>query len=941
MRILGIQVNGFGWFADVGFGPFERPVTLILGPNEAGKSTLLEFIRRVFFGFPDGRSSSNPYPPLAGGRHGGSVTIVSDASETVTVERFQGRSGGAVTLTGPSAGPRPESELSRLMGHHSRDVFQNVFTFTLDELYSDKLLSDHSVNAQIYAVGMGATKLPDVLSALNSDKRRFFSKRGENHEIVKAYKELCKIDSEIEKVSNNAAEYSDRTIQLKEVEGELERLSELRREHQSELGHQKQLERAWDDWNDLNQAEGQLAELPPIDNFPANGVGRLETLEERVRTAQEEYASANATVEEARAKAEAAVEHETILNHSTDIRKLDLGSKSFGDAVRDLPKHDAELEDHERSLAGTLSDMGADWDEARLENFDLSMAVREDISQFQQHLQEAEQKLGQSESTLTQYETLLEEAADVVSRAKREHEDAVKAASGKNGRRMLPAICIGAGIALLAVGWVLGGNAFPIGVIAGILLVCIAAYLFVSDPPSTNTETEIARLSREFDRANELARQRQNRVRNCRRAVEEAERSLASIQREWQQWLADRNLRETFLPETVVELRGKVELGRNQLRSLRSHRERIDAIQKDIDGYIELVEPLAKDVGVPFDGSDSNTVAAAADGLVGMYASVERRVRERTDARDALKKAEHKLKQRASDLREAEVDMKGLLQSGGAADVEDFRTRADIVHLRTELEDKRRGALGGLQRLSGPGEPLETLKKQLGGTDIQAIRDAERSIEEKIESAEAKIRERSTDRGSIQSNLKSLTSEEESSRLRAERHRWLEEMSGHARQWAVRTIAENLLKVAQAKFERERQPDVVRHAQSFFKGITDGRYQTVFSPLDKPEIWVTDSAKVSKQPFQLSRGTREQLFLSLRFGLIRELGQRSERLPVILDEALVNFDPERGLRAACAFMELSRTNQVLVFTCHPAIVELFQNAAAKSGVQEPEVVPIG
>ena len=157
----------------------------------------------------------------------------------------------------------------------------------------------------------------------------------------------------------------------------------------------------------------------------------------------------------------------------------------------------------------------------------------------------------------------------------------------------------------------------------------------------------------------------------------------------------------------------------------------------------------------------------------------------------------------------------------------------------------------------------------------------------------------------------------------------------------IRTIAENLLKEAQGKFERERQPGVIRHAESFFKDITEGRYQAVFSPLGSSEIHVTDSAGISKEPSQLSRGTREQLFLSLRFGLVRELGQRSERLPVIVDEALVNFDPERGLRAACAFVELSRANQVLVFTCHPTIVEHFQSAAAKLGMQAPEVVRIG
>ena len=99
-----------------------------------------------------------------------------------------------------------------------------------------------------------------------------------------------------------------------------------------------------------------------------------------------------------------------------------------------------------------------------------------------------------------------------------------------------------------------------------------------------------------------------------------------------------------------------------------------------------------------------------------------------------------------------------------------------------------------------------------------------------------------------------------------------------------------------------------------------------------------DADRQSKQPSELSRGTREQLFLALRFGLIRELGQRTEPLPVIVDEVLVNFDPARALRAAAAFTELSDTNQVLVFTCHPTVVKMFCEASSEAGREKPAVL---
>ena len=46
-------------------------------------------------------------------------------------------------------------------------------------------------------------------------------------------------------------------------------------------------------------------------------------------------------------------------------------------------------------------------------------------------------------------------------------------------------------------------------------------------------------------------------------------------------------------------------------------------------------------------------------------------------------------------------------------------------------------------------------------------------------------------------------------------------------------------------------------------------------------------------PIDLSRGTREQLYLAVRLGLIEEFAQRGTSLPLVLDEILVNFDPER------------------------------------------------
>ena len=194
------------------------------------------------------------------------------------------------------------------------------------------------------------------------------------------------------------------------------------------------------------------------------------------------------------------------------------------------------------------------------------------------------------------------------------------------------------------------------------------------------------------------------------------------------------------------------------------------------------------------------------------------------------------------------------------------------------------------------------------------------------------------ERGRIENELERLTGEEESSRLRMQRSALLEQLRDSAREWSRLTMAEELLDRTRQKFEMERQPRVVQQAQDFFSHITGQRYVRLSVPIGERTVTVIDGTGGVKQPQALSRGTREQLYLALRFGLVREFGEHAERLPVVVDEVLVNFDPERARLVAEAFANLAQNNQVLVFTCHPEMVDLFVEAAGAQVIEVESTV---
>ena len=1043
MRIRSLNIDGFGKFADFDCGPFEGSVTVFQGANEAGKSTLLAFIRRVLFGFPDGRRRRNLYSPMAGGRHGGSVTLVSDEDEVVTVRRFSGTGGGVPSLSSATGEPIPATELPNLLGNHSISVFEHVFSFSLDELHANALLQDERINVQIYSAGMGATRLPGALHTLDQNKRELFLKGGRKHAIYESAGEIERIDARLREVRNNAEQYGRLSARFAQIESELSELRERRQRCRSELGGHHDLKRAWDDWNDLRNAERRLQELPEIVEFPENGVGRLETLDERAAEAREELESASQKVQSARERVEIPIEDAAILQESAAVSRLQRARNSFDQSVRDLPQRKAELEGMRSRLGKTLAELGRDWTIERLAEFDSSIEVREEVSAHGDRLREASENLQNLRSDEAQAQKALDEASRAFDGAQAEWEGAPHAAldaegirarrlllrgakrtvdeyarasvraddlrhqlgdaaedatrdRATRGDRALAATLAVAGVAGLSVAAFLGE--WATGAAVAVVLLAAAAFVHFRtrssaqlpagdgisarirrqaddaerqsnslserlaelagnlgiesvDVERLDAETEAlddeeARLA-EWTNRNERLEQAKTRLQGRRtesnasaKAAQEAETALQTAENNWRQWLAERKLQKTFSPRNIEVLWGRVDLGRNQLDEVKKMEGRIADIRAEIDRFVEDVLPIAEALGLETDANDWLQLARTADALIETHANAKEQARARETARNELRVAKRELAGRKRRMQEVTEERDALLRVAGVESAEEFRQRAAAFVERQGLEEQVRACDDSLRRIRGAGAEFETLKQRLTEANPSVIAEEIERCEAELEALDQRLSEFDTELGSVTTEREQLLGEEESSRLRAEGHRLREQIDGHARAWAVLTVAENLLKEARGRFERERRPDVLRHSEGYFSHMTGGRYRTVFSPLGSSEIHVTDDDGVSKQPAQLSRGTREQLFLSLRFGLIRELGGRSERLPVIVDEALVNFDADRGARAAHAFTELADQNQVLAFTCHQEVVDWFVNAAHESGAECPTIVTL-
>ncbi len=165
-------------------------------------------------------------------------------------------------------------------------------------------------------------------------------------------------------------------------------------------------------------------------------------------------------------------------------------------------------------------------------------------------------------------------------------------------------------------------------------------------------------------------------------------------------------------------------------------------------------------------------------------------------------------------------------------------------------------------------------------------------------------------------------------RLQAELEGLRAELDDAVARYREVRLAKALIDRTLREFMRTRQPAVLAAAGAAFARVTAGRYTAVLQPEDSDDdLRVLGADGVAKSLATLSRGTAEQLYLCLRLGLAREFAARSVALPFVMDDCLVDFDPERAAATAEVLVEFAGANQVMVFTCHPETAALLRTVS--------------
>lgn len=338
----------------------------------------------------------------------------------------------------------------------------------------------------------------------------------------------------------------------------------------------------------------------------------------------------------------------------------------------------------------------------------------------------------------------------------------------------------------------------------------------------------------------------------------------------------------------TVEIRKVEEEARQIENDLMSLTGRAEVVQADIDSRVKELDRMAK------------------------FAEDLRRLD------DSLERMDHEATQYTANAANVQDAIDALFVEAGASDEADFLQRAEVFKERQRLKAE-------LDRL--PVEPPEPVML----FDIRANdEEAHNEVSRELAAMEQRLVEGRHEAGRVAERIALMERSEERSRALARQEVVLAKVDTAAEMWAVVTLCKTLLDETRKIYEGERQPDVLRHASLFFSLMTEGRYTRVIAPLGGGDIQVERQDGVRLEPQFLSRGAAEQLYLAMRFALLRDYAQHRDPLPVVFDDVFVNFDPVRTRNTLQAVRELTATHQVLLFTCHPHVAAIAQEVIPES-----------
>ncbi len=400
-------------------------------------------------------------------------------------------------------------------------------------------------------------------------------------------------------------------------------------------------------------------------------------------------------------------------------------------------------------------------------------------------------------------------------------------------------------------------------------------------------------------------------------ALDELKTALIAWEVDWSNVLSRLHLKPGTSPAAATEAATEWAAAQGQLDAINLTQKRLDKMERDEKRLEEMVAEIAPVVGIDL----PSDVVAASELLKRKLDEAMQIQSTRTAFEQQAAALAPSLQRATGALDAARVAVASLCESAGCEESELAAMAARFEERAACLERIRQ--LEQTLRASGDQLPIDSLREQLGGRDIDQISAAIEEEKEREKALLAEMESAVKEEERLRQQLAGYSSGAESNRPVAARESAAAAMRQAVSDYLELALAKELIEEAMAAVREEQQDPLLARAGALFQQATTGAFNGIRADVDdrgNPSVVGVRANSADRVPLDaMSDGTRDQLFLAFRVAAVEQYCASAEPLPFIADDLLVHFDDGRSLAALELLAELGKTTQVLLFTHHSKV----------------------
>jgi len=1035
MKLTEIDIDRFRIWRNLLLRLDPKGLNVIYGPNEAGKTTLMRFIRSTLYGYeplatepayhrPD---AEQPWRGALRCEHGGRTWRIHRRAE------LDGR--GRLRISGGQEGIEKNIALQNILSETSEDVYTDIFAVGVRELQQLATLGTNQVAEYIYGLSLGpqGRQILDALADVKERRTSMFGEDQKSGRIPKLFDKYADLSGNRRNSGAARDQHARLTRRRQELTQEIDELQHREGNVRNELRGLRFLQNCHKPWKRIKELQEELARLAVVPTNPTEALKLFTAAEKDIQEAANRRDKLNEQATQFRTQAERLQTDLLFDKERYAIQSLvDQGDwlRQMEEQIRNAEDRSSELR---RELNHQMTQLGSGWSVERLNSIDTSPAAHHRLLEAARRYQDSLQRRGKlrrwlrsmtkrSQKELVELNIQLDAVGSPVAEAIDREQARLKelenlgrlrlqeeqlALKIQTVRRVIDRVdtdesipawidktittmgWIGAALCLFGIatfslggeprrslGGALAAAAFGFAGImwwgvrnglrnnfdakVGIKLDDIADEARQADRQLRLLQERIARMSlvdrfsgrhdnaenwrsstaEMVDRIGdcsariadlEVLQHRQTRTASRRMRLQmlrerytSAQQNVNEQRQEWCRLLTALGMDETVRVEQAFDWWRRIQEVREMLTQWRNSAPEVEGLRRMFEAMRVRVEQL----GNRLTNAKKLNFTRPLDVLTSWQLELKTHDRDRTEKTRLMTDAESRQRDGSHaqhQMEAAELRRSAVLARSGISSREELMKQQESEARRVQVESQLKKANEELIDASSAEKELAIVEDDLVRFDPMHARETIQLRTSELSDVERRLNKNHEELGSLKQEIRLLEGSRDSHAEFFQKARVASDIYRATEDWFALQIEHDAVVQIRRRFEQENISGTLVTASDYMHRMTSGRYHRIWAPLGEDYLCIDDEYGQTFRVEQLSGGTREQLFLAIRFALVREFAKRGVELPLVMDDLFVNFDQERTEAAADCLLDVAREGQqVLFFTCHEHIAQLFQ-----------------